>query len=158
MIPVIPHTKRDSKLKNEHTYMYMYMQLKNFICSCVHVLKWQGKVQMLHVLLLTLNRTCLSLTIQPVIIPTDCMPAVGAWSTWLLQQECIHVCLAFVQCLELNEFIAHCGLHYYYYYLQNLSGIDTLLLFSDSCPGRNKNYTIIHYLYSLVKMGLFQQS
>ena len=59
------------------------------------------------------------------------------------------------------ESIAHRGsnevascLHNYF---QNLSGIDTLFLFSDSCPGQNKNYTIIHYLYSLVKMGLFQR-
>ena len=27
----------------------------------------------------------------------------------------------------------------------------------NNCPGQNKNFTVIQYLYSLVKMGLFQK-
>ena len=46
---------------------------------------------------------------------------------------------------------------YLHHYLRDLSSIDTLFLFSDSCPGQNKNFTVIQYLYSLVKMGLFQK-
>ena len=44
-----------------------------------------------------------------------------------------------------------------HHYLWDLSSIDTLFFFSGSCPGKNMNFTVIQYLYSLVKMGLFQK-
>ena len=42
-----------------------------------------------------------------------------------------------------------------HHYLSDLSGFETLFLFSDSCPGQNKNTIIMHYLYSLVRTGKF---
>ncbi len=41
-------------------------------------------------------------------------------------------------------------------YLQALRGVSTVMLFSDSCGGQNKNSTVIHYLYTLVRTGQFQ--
>ena len=41
-------------------------------------------------------------------------------------------------------------------YFQSLDGVKSLYLFSDSCGGQNKNSTVIHYLYTIVKMGKFQ--
>lgn len=41
-----------------------------------------------------------------------------------------------------------------YHYLQSLSGVDTLFLFSDSYGGQNKKSTAIHFCYTSVKMGL----
>ena len=45
-----------------------------------------------------------------------------------------------------------------YHYLQSLSGVDTLFLFSDSYGGQNKNLTVIHFCYTLVKIGLFKKN
>ena len=42
------------------------------------------------------------------------------------------------------------------HYFENLVGIDTVVLFSDSCGGQNKNSTVIQYLYTLVKLGKFK--
>ena len=67
MMPVIPRTKKTELKTEKQAHIHAAQE---FTCSCVHVLKWQGKVQMLRVLLLTLNRTCLSLTFQPVIFFT----------------------------------------------------------------------------------------
>ena len=44
-----------------------------------------------------------------------------------------------------------------HHYLSSLTGVDTLFLFSDSCPGQNKNSIVMHYLYSLVRLGMFQR-
>lgn len=43
-----------------------------------------------------------------------------------------------------------------YFQSPKLAGVDTIHLFSDSCGGQNKNSTVIHYLYSLVRNGKFR--
>ena len=52
-----------------------------------------------------------------------------------------------------NE-VASCLLHY----INNsiADEVKTLYLYSDGCGGQNKNYTIIHFLHSLVKMERFE--
>ena len=34
--------------------------------------------------------------------------------------------------------------------------VTTLYLYSDGCPGQNKNIYLVHYLFTLVKLGEFQ--
>ena len=36
-------------------------------------------------------------------------------------------------------------------------GVTTLFLFSDGCPGQNKNSNVMHYLYTLVHTGKFSK-
>ena len=42
------------------------------------------------------------------------------------------------------------------HFFKSLEGVDTLL-FSDSCGGQNKNSIVIHYLFSIVRAGLFRR-
>ena len=35
------------------------------------------------------------------------------------------------------------------------ASVTTLFLYSDGCPGQNKNSNVLHYLYSLVSTGKF---
>ena len=51
--------------------------------------------------------------------------------------------------------VVSCLDHYFNSY--DLTEVDTLYLFSDLCGGQNKNSTVIHYLYSLVKNGHFRR-
>lgn len=44
-----------------------------------------------------------------------------------------------------------------FHYVNKLKNIDTLYLFSDSCGGQNKNTTIIHLPYTLIKLGIFKR-
>ena len=34
--------------------------------------------------------------------------------------------------------------------------VTTLFLYSDGCPGQNKNINVVHYLFTLVKLGRFE--
>ena len=43
-----------------------------------------------------------------------------------------------------------------HYLSTTLRDVDSLTLFSDSCPGQNKNSIVMHYLFSLVRMGKFK--
>ena len=52
-----------------------------------------------------------------------------------------------------NEVVS-CLNHYFSTFLKD---VDTLLLFSDSCGGQNKNSIVIHFLFSLVRLGRFHQ-
>ena len=42
------------------------------------------------------------------------------------------------------------------HYFKSLEGINTLMLFSDSCGGQNKNSIVMHFLFSLIQLGRFR--
>lgn len=52
-----------------------------------------------------------------------------------------------------NE-VASCLLHYFDTYLAN--EVETLYLFSDGCGGQNKNYTIMWFFQTLIKLKRFK--
>ena len=52
-----------------------------------------------------------------------------------------------------SDEVISCLLHY----LHSLPGeVTTLNLFSDGCPGQNKNLNVMHFLFSLVRLGRFE--
>lgn len=43
------------------------------------------------------------------------------------------------------------------YFSKLPDSINTVFLFSDACPGQNRNITMVQFLYTLVKLGRFQR-
>ena len=75
---------------------------------------------------------------------------------------CVHDCANNVASMySWPETIAHRGANEVVscldHFFKSLEGVDTLLLFSDSCGGQNKNSIVIYYLFSIVRAGLFRR-
>ena len=97
------------------------------------------------------NRICLCLIYQPTTYFTSD-------SSSSMCSVCTTVATILVLCIAgqrqwLIVEVVSCLDHYL---TTTLHDVDSLMLFSDSCPGQNKNSIVMHYLFSLVRMGKFK--